>query len=109
MLQELAEDRPAELKDFAVTLRSLGRDLLTEGALDPNRMSGEEMRQTVKDLLARAGRADERRISQCRPRRRSVLGHRRGGRPDLLERLSLSAAVRASRQRLTTPEFNRFR
>lgn len=33
MLRELAEDRPAELKDFAATLRSLCRDLQAEGAL----------------------------------------------------------------------------
>ncbi len=59
MLRELAEDRPAELKDFAVTLRSLCIDLLREGALDPNRLGPEEMRQTVKDLLDRAGRAEE--------------------------------------------------
>ena len=59
LLRELAEDRPAELKDFAATLRSLCRDLLREGALDPNRLGPEEMRQTVKDLLERAGRADD--------------------------------------------------
>jgi len=59
MLRELAEDRPAELKDFAATLRSLCGDLLREGALDPNRLGPEEMRQTVKDLLARAERADD--------------------------------------------------
>ena len=59
LLRELAEDRPAELKDFAATLRSLCRDLLAEGALDPNRIGPEEMRQTVKDLLDRVGRADD--------------------------------------------------
>lgn len=59
LLRELAEDRPAELKDFAATLRSLCRDLLREGALDPNCMCPEEMRQTVKDLLERVGRAEE--------------------------------------------------
>ncbi len=59
VLRELAEDRPAELKDFAVTLRSLCGDLMREGALDPNRLAPEEMRQTVKDLLERAGRADD--------------------------------------------------
>lgn len=59
LLRELAEDRPAELKDFAATLRSLCRDLLADGALDPNRLGPEEMRQTVKDLLERAGRADD--------------------------------------------------
>ena len=59
LLRELAEDRPAELKDFAVTLRSLCAELLREGALDPNRLGPEEMRQTVKDLLDRAERADD--------------------------------------------------
>jgi hypothetical protein len=59
LLHELAEDRPAELKDFAATLRSLCRDLLAEGALDPNRLGPEEMRQTLKDLLERAGRAED--------------------------------------------------
>jgi len=59
LLRELAENRPAELKDFAATLRSLCQDLLSEGALDPNRLGPEEMRQTVKDLLDRAGRADD--------------------------------------------------
>lgn len=59
LLRELAEDRPAELKDFAVTLRSLCNDLLREDALDPHRLGPEEMRQTVKDLLDRAGRAED--------------------------------------------------
>lgn len=59
LLREIAEDRPAELKDFAATLRSLCSDLLRAGALDPNRLGPEEMRQTVKDLLERAGRADD--------------------------------------------------
>jgi hypothetical protein len=59
LLREIAEDRPAELKDFAATLRSLCRDLLRDGALDPNRLGPEEMRQTVKDLLERVGRADD--------------------------------------------------
>ena len=59
LLRELAEDRPAELKDFAATLRSLCSDLLREGSLDPNRLGPEEMRQTVKDLLDRVGRADD--------------------------------------------------
>ena len=58
-LRELAKDRPAELKDFAATLRSLCRDLLGEGALDPNRLDAETMRQTVKDLLDRAARASD--------------------------------------------------
>ena len=59
LLRELAEDRPAELKDFAATLRSLCRDLLADGARDPNRLGPEAMRQTVKDLLDRAGRAGD--------------------------------------------------
>ncbi len=59
LLRELAENRPAELKDFAATLRSLCRDLLTNGALDPNQLGPEEMRQTVKDLIGRAGRAGD--------------------------------------------------
>ena len=59
MLRELGEDRPAELKDFAATLRSLCGDLLREGALDPGRLGPEEMRQITKDLLARAERAGE--------------------------------------------------
>ena len=59
LLQELAKDRPTELKDFAGALRSLCRDLLAEGALDPNRIAPEAMRQTVKDLLDRAGRAGD--------------------------------------------------
>lgn len=59
LLHELAENRPAELKDFAATLRSLCRDLLADGALDPNRLGPEEMRQTVKDMLGRANHATE--------------------------------------------------
>lgn len=59
LLQELAENRPAELKDFAATLRSLCRDLHRDGALDPARLGPEEMRQTVKELLDRAGRAED--------------------------------------------------
>jgi len=59
LLRELAEDRPAELKDFAATLRSICRDLLQEEALDPNRLGPEEMRQTIKDLLERVGHAED--------------------------------------------------
>lgn len=59
VLRELAEDRPAELKDFAATLKSLCRDLLTDGTLDPNQQAPEAMRQTVKDLVARAERAED--------------------------------------------------
>lgn len=59
LLKELAEDRPAELKDFAATLRSICTDLLADAALDPTRLGPEEMRQTIKDLLERAGRAED--------------------------------------------------
>ncbi len=59
VLRELGEDRPAELKDFAVTLRSLCKEILSDNALDPNRLGPEDMRKTVKDLLERAGRADD--------------------------------------------------
>ncbi len=59
LLVELAENRPAELKDFSATLRSLCKDLLMDGALDPNRLGPEDMRQTVKDLLARASHAGD--------------------------------------------------
>jgi len=59
LLRELAEGRPAELRDFAATLRTICRDLLGDGALDPNRLTPEEMRQTVKDLLARVERAED--------------------------------------------------
>ncbi len=65
LLVELAENRPAELKDFAATLRSLCKDLLAvddaghSACLDPKRLGPDEMRQTVKDLLARARRAGD--------------------------------------------------
>lgn len=59
LLRELAENRPAELKDFAATLRSLCRELTIDGALDPNRLAPDEMRQTIKDLLSRASHATE--------------------------------------------------
>jgi cell division septum initiation protein DivIVA len=59
LLRELAEDRPAELKDFAATLRSICRGLLQNEALDPNRLGPEEMRQTIKDLLERVEHAEE--------------------------------------------------
>ncbi len=65
LLVELAENRPAELKDFSATLRSLCKDLLAADddgkpvCFDPNRLGPEEMRQTVKDLLARARRAGD--------------------------------------------------
>ncbi len=59
VLRDLGADRPADLRDFAATLRSLCNDLLREGVLDPNRLGPEEMRQTVKDFLDRAGRAED--------------------------------------------------
>ena len=59
LLQELAKDRPAELKDFAGALRSLCDDLLADGALDPNRLGPEALRQKVKHLLDAAGRAGD--------------------------------------------------
>jgi hypothetical protein len=59
LFYDLAEDRPAELKDFAATLRSLCRDLLSDGALDPNKLGPEEMRQTVKELVDRSSRAED--------------------------------------------------
>jgi len=57
LLRDLAEDRPAELKDFAATLRALCDDLLRPGVLEPSRLAPEEMRQRVKDLQERTGRA----------------------------------------------------
>jgi len=63
MLRKMAENRPAELKDFAATLRSLCKDLLAVDGdgksvcFDPNRLGPEEMRQTVIDLLGRVERA----------------------------------------------------
>ncbi|MBS0660682.1 MAG: hypothetical protein JSR82_20880 [Verrucomicrobia bacterium] len=59
LLQEVAADHPAELKDFAVTLRSLCSELLRPAALDPNQLGPSEMRQTVRDLLDRVQRAED--------------------------------------------------
>lgn len=59
LLRELAESDVAELKDFAATLRSICATLLAEGALDPDRLSPEDFRQTVKELLDRVGRATD--------------------------------------------------
>jgi len=56
-LQDLAEDRPAELKDFAASLRSICTDLLRPDALNPETLDPEVMRQTIKDLNDRANRA----------------------------------------------------
>ena len=57
LLRDLAEQDVAELKDFAATLRSICATLLVDGALDPARLSAEEFRQTIKELLDRVGRA----------------------------------------------------
>jgi hypothetical protein len=59
LLREIAEDQVAELKDFAATLRSICQTLLMEGALDPARLTPEEFRQTVKELLDRVERAGD--------------------------------------------------
>lgn len=82
LLRELAEDRPAELKDFAATLRSLCRDLLIDGALDPNRLGPEEMRQTIKDLLDRATRAGDQMHSVETIIHRHELAQRRSASPN---------------------------
>jgi hypothetical protein len=70
LLRELATNETAELKDFAGTLRSICKTLLTEGALDPARLSPEEMRQTVKELSDRVGRS----IDQLHAVEKLVLG-----------------------------------
>lgn len=57
LLRDLAEQDVAELKDFAATLRSVCATLLTDGALDPARLTADAFRQTVKELLDRVGRA----------------------------------------------------
>ena len=59
LLHDLAETRRAELKNFAGTLRSICKQLLAPGALDPKKLSPEEMRQTVSQLLDQATRAEE--------------------------------------------------
>lgn len=59
MLRELSEDRVTELRDFSATLLSICRTLLADGALDPNRLSPEEFRQTVKELVDRVERAGD--------------------------------------------------
>ena len=59
LLRELAEKEASELKDFAGILRNICKDLLAEGALDPARLSPEELRQDVKDLNDRVHRAIE--------------------------------------------------
>jgi len=59
LLRDLATDEVSDLKDFAATLRSICSSLLAEGALDPAELSGEEYRQTMKELLDRVERATE--------------------------------------------------
>ena len=59
MLRDLAEDELAELKGFADILRGLCDALLREGALDPARTTGEDMRSTVHFLLDGVERATE--------------------------------------------------
>lgn len=56
-LRELAANSPADLKDFAATLRSICQTLSAEAALDPVRLGPEEFRQTVRELLDRVERA----------------------------------------------------
>lgn len=59
VLRELAQDDLAELKDFAATVRSICETLLADGALDPRRRQPEELRQVVKELGDRLGRAGD--------------------------------------------------
>ena len=59
LLREFAENRPAELKDFAATLNSICDELSRNDALDPNRLGPEPMRMKLKDLLERVERAEE--------------------------------------------------
>jgi hypothetical protein len=56
-LREMAANSPADLRDFAATLRSICQTLAEESALDPARLGPEEFRQTVKELLDRVERA----------------------------------------------------
>ncbi|MBX3745951.1 MAG: hypothetical protein KF833_11650 [Verrucomicrobiae bacterium] len=58
-LREMATTDPADLRDFAATLRSICQTLEEQGALDPNRIGPEEFRQTVRELLDRVERAIE--------------------------------------------------
>lgn len=59
MLRDLAEDRVAELKTFADTLRGLCQTLEERGVLDPLVRSPEELRSTVTDLSQRLEHAIE--------------------------------------------------
>lgn len=55
-LDDVAENRPEELKDFSVGLRSLCKEILAEKAFDPHSFDGPSLRATVKDLMERAQR-----------------------------------------------------
>ena len=70
LLRELAASDAAELKDFAGILRSICKTLMAEGALDPARLSPEELRQTIKELSDRVGRA----IDQMHSVEKLILG-----------------------------------
>lgn len=58
MLRDLAENRLAELKDFAATIRSICSQLPDATVFDPKSQSGEELRLLVKGLLDQSRRAD---------------------------------------------------
>ena len=57
MLRELAADNIGELKSFGDTLDGVCRDLETDGILDPNHNTSEDLRSRVSDLNARLARA----------------------------------------------------
>ncbi len=59
MLRDLAEDRVAELKTFADTLRGLCQTLEERGVLDPALQQPDQLRSTVTDLSQRLERAIE--------------------------------------------------
>jgi hypothetical protein len=59
MLRDLAEDRVAELKTFADTLRGLCQTLEERNILDPQVRTPEELRSSVTDLSQRLERAIE--------------------------------------------------
>ncbi|MCH6255587.1 DUF5716 family protein [Puniceicoccaceae bacterium K14] len=56
-LTDLAENRPEELTDFGVGLRSLCQEILADGAFDPKAMDGDALRSKLKDFLERSERA----------------------------------------------------
>ncbi len=58
-LREMAANSPADLRDFAATLRSICLTLATENSLDPAKLGPEEYRQAVKELLDRVERATD--------------------------------------------------